>query len=88
MKKKEIGRLDRFAFALGSVTLMTPFSAIPIIPGDRINAARRARARARLPPGPIAHQLRRLINPSTYSLTQQSAVTGMKFCDQLRRSDF
>jgi hypothetical protein len=78
MKKKEIGRLDRFAFALGSVTLMTPFSAIP----------RRARARARLPPGPIAHQLRRLINPSTYSLTQQSAVTGMKFCDQLRRSDF
>ena len=37
MKKKENGRLDRFTFALGSVTLATPFSAIPIIPDDRIN---------------------------------------------------
>ena len=37
MKKKENGRLDRFAFALGSVALVTPYSAIPIIPDDRIN---------------------------------------------------
>jgi len=49
MKKREIGRLDRFAFALGSVTLMTPFSAIPIIPGDRINAAWDERLAAREP---------------------------------------
>ena len=47
MKKKEIGRLDRFAFALGSVTLMTPLLAIPIIPGDRINAAWDERLAAR-----------------------------------------
>ena len=37
MKKKENGRLDRFGFALGSVALATPYSAIPIIPDDRIN---------------------------------------------------
>ena len=37
MKKKENGRLDRFTFALGSVTLATPYSAIPITPDDRIN---------------------------------------------------
>lgn len=39
MKKTENGRLDRFAFALGSVTLATPFIAVPIVPDDRINAA-------------------------------------------------
>ena len=39
MKKKENKRLDRFAFALGSITLVTPFTAIPIVPGDRITAA-------------------------------------------------
>ena len=39
MKKTAIGRLDRFAFALGSVTLATPFVAVPVVPDDRINAA-------------------------------------------------
>lgn len=47
MKKKENGRLDRFAFALGSVTLVTPFTAIPVVPGDRINAAWDERLAAR-----------------------------------------
>ena len=37
MKKKENRRLDSFAFALGSVALAAPFSAIPIISDDRIN---------------------------------------------------
>ena len=37
MKKKENARLDRFAFALGSVTLATPFIAIPVVPDDRIS---------------------------------------------------
>ena len=37
MKKRENGRLDGFTFSLGSVALATPFSAIPITPGDRIN---------------------------------------------------
>jgi hypothetical protein len=36
MKQKENRRLDSFAFVLGSVTLVTPFAAIPIIPDDRI----------------------------------------------------
>ena len=58
MKKKENGRLDRFAFALGSVTLVTPFTAIPVVPGDRINAAWDERLAARktgsgFAPGPI-----------------------------------
>ena len=39
MKKTENGRLDRFAFALGSVTLATPFIAVPVVPNDRINRA-------------------------------------------------
>ena len=51
MKKKENRRLDRFAFALGSITLATPFTAIPIVPGDRINAAWDERFAAR-EPGP------------------------------------
>jgi len=37
MKKRENRILDRFAFALGSVTLVTPFAALPIVPDDRIN---------------------------------------------------
>ena len=36
MKQKENRRLDSFAFVLGSVTLVTPFAATPIIPDDRI----------------------------------------------------
>lgn len=37
MKRKENSRLDRFAFALGSVTLATPFVSLPIVPDDGIN---------------------------------------------------
>ena len=47
MEKKENARRDRFAFALGSVTLVTPFTAIPVVPGDRINAAWDERLAAR-----------------------------------------
>jgi hypothetical protein len=36
MKKTANKQLDRFAFALGSVTLATPF-VIPIVADDRIN---------------------------------------------------
>ena len=58
MKKKENGKLDRFAFALGSVTLAAPFAAIPIVPSDRINAAWDERLAVRqtesqFAPGPI-----------------------------------
>ena len=38
MKKTVNGRLDRFAFALGSVTLVTPFVSLPIVPDDGINS--------------------------------------------------
>ena len=47
MKKKENGKLDRFAFALGSITLAAPFTAIPIVPADRINAVWDERLAAR-----------------------------------------
>ena len=47
MKKKENGRLDRFAFALGSVTLVAPFMVMPIVSDDRINAAWDERLAAR-----------------------------------------
>lgn len=39
MKHKEMSRLDRFAFALGSFGLVSAYAAIPVVPNDRINAA-------------------------------------------------
>jgi hypothetical protein len=39
MKHKEMSRLDRFAFALGSFGLVSAYTVIPIAPNDRINAA-------------------------------------------------
>ena len=58
MKMKENGRLDRYAFALGSITLKAPITAMPIVPGDRINAAWDERLAARktesgFAPGPV-----------------------------------
>ena len=43
--------LDRFAFALGSVTIASPYSVIPIVPNDRINAAWAERLGAETGPG-------------------------------------
>ena len=39
MTKRGNARRDRFAFALGSVTLATPFVTLPIVPDDGINRA-------------------------------------------------
>ena len=39
MKHKEMSRLDRFAFALGSFGLVSAYTVIPVVPNDRINAA-------------------------------------------------
>lgn len=39
MKDKEVSRLDRFAFALGSFGLASAYTVIPVVPNDRINAA-------------------------------------------------
>jgi hypothetical protein len=39
MNHKEMSRLDRFAFALGSVTIASPYAVIPIVPNNRIAAA-------------------------------------------------
>jgi hypothetical protein len=39
MSHKEINRLDRFAFALGSVAVGSSYAAIPVVPNDRIAAA-------------------------------------------------
>jgi hypothetical protein len=35
----EKSRLDRFAFALGSVAVASSYTAIPVVPNDRIAAA-------------------------------------------------
>lgn len=39
MNHKEKSRLDRFAFALGSVAVASSYAGIPIVPNDRITAA-------------------------------------------------
>lgn len=39
MNHREISRLDRFAFALGSFGIASSYTVIPIVPNDRINAA-------------------------------------------------
>jgi len=39
MNHMEKSWLDRFAFALGSVAVASPYAVIPIVPNDRINAA-------------------------------------------------
>jgi hypothetical protein len=39
MKHKEMSRLDRFAFALGSFGLVSAYTVIPVVSNDRINAA-------------------------------------------------
>lgn len=39
MNHKEMSRLDRFAFALGSFGLVSAYAVIPVVPNDRINAA-------------------------------------------------
>lgn len=39
MNHKEMSRLDRFAFALGSFGLVSAYTVIPVVPNDRINAA-------------------------------------------------
>lgn len=39
MHHKENSRLDRFAFALGSFAIASPYTVFPVVPNDRIAAA-------------------------------------------------
>lgn len=39
MNHKEMSRLDRFAFALGSFGIASSYTVVPVVPDDRINAA-------------------------------------------------
>lgn len=39
MNHREKSRLDRFAFALGAFGVASAYTAIPIVPNDRIAAA-------------------------------------------------
>ena len=43
MHNRENNRLDRFAFALGSFAIVSPYTVFPIVPNDRIAAAWDAR---------------------------------------------
>lgn len=47
MSHRDKGRLDRFAFALGSVGVASSYAAIPVVPNDRIAAAWDERLRSR-----------------------------------------